>query len=230
MVSCKLILFVVIFLVVLLLQFQITSKSVNVSFTGGKKENIWDKKCLKKNSDLDDLLSKYKKKTVGNKLRSFLKWYKSSLTASAIIKHLLCEGFKIYPTRLQTDGYYINSIGKKTSTTILGVPHFIFIHEDHSCLRLKPVIGGLQHSHTPFPTISFSIVYDPESLSFQNEAFKVTREGEPVPKAGLRHPEACLNPKLLNFQFDEIMKSTHLKLPKPSIEDIQFFRKFKFDH
>ena len=226
-------------LVLLLILFVLTTMSTKVSSlvqfpsnckcTGGKPNDIWDNKCLNKHLDLKDLIRDYKRKKVGKKLREFLEWYKPSISSSCIIKYLICNNFKMTSSRLQSDGYYINSIGEKTNTVKHGVPHFIFIHQDRSCLRLKPIIGGLRHSHTPFPTISFSVVYDPDDPTFYNEAFKVSRNGEPIPKAGLRHPDACINPKLSNFSINELMKSTHLKLPKPSLEDVQFFRNFMFN-
>ena len=75
-------------------------------------------------------------------------------------------------------------------------PHIIFIHPDHSCIRLKPIVGGKINSYTPYPTVSFSIVYNTRNSDFRNEAFKITRDGEPIPKAGLNYPDACLNPDL----------------------------------
>lgn len=224
---------VFIFIIFLLMIMILTTTSnassmVDCKCVGG--ETIWDTKCLKRQPDLKELLHNYKRKKIGKKLFDFICYYKPSVSSSSIIKYLVSQNFKMTSSRLQSDGYYIDSTGEKTSTNKYGVPHFIFTHKDHSCIRLKPVIGGVRESYTPFPTISLSIVYDPNELpTFHNEAFKVTRDGESIPKAGYKHSDACLNPNLSEFRINNLMKSTHLKLPKPSIEDIQFFRTFMSD-
>lgn len=196
----------------------------------GGHERIWHNKCVKKNTKLNEILTDYKEKRVGLELRSFLEWYKESMSASTIIKHLSNLDFKLTIERLQTEGYYITSTGETCTDINSAIPHFIFTHEDHSCIRIKPIIGGILCSTSPYPTISFSIVYNTEDSSFYNEAFKVNREGSPIPKAGLRFKYACLNPYLSEQRIADLMQSTHLKLPKVSIEDKRYLKTFKFSN
>ena len=195
--------------------------------SGQIREEIFDDDCLYDNPDLEDMLKLYKKKRVGNKLRDFLKWYRSMYTSRHIYDHLRKQGFSQYDVMLQLSGTYISTRGKCTRERRLAAPHIIFIHKDHSCVRLKPLVGGTVESYTPFPTVSFSIVYDVQRTSFDNEAFKVSRDGRPIPKAGINVSSACLNPDLSYRRIDQLMQSTHLRVPKPSISDTKFFENLK---
>ena len=135
----------------------------------------------------------------------------------------------MYAVKLFISGNNVSITGKKTNDYKNIAPHFIFIAKDHSCVRLKPVVGGFTTSHTPFPTVSFSIVYNTNQTNFANEAFKVTRKGEPIPKGGLKFDDACMNPTLSMNRMNQLMKDTHIRLPKPSIKDCRFFINIELD-
>ena len=47
-------------------------------------------------------------------------------------------------------GEYVSISGKKTESKKLIAPHLIFYHKDHSCIRIKPVVGGWKWGNTHF--------------------------------------------------------------------------------
>ena len=221
---------VVFFIIYILLS---TTSTNTLTFFGGKKrkhfyENIWDDDCLIYDyPELDDLLYLYEKKKIGKKLRQFLKWYKSTCSSRHIYNYLRKQGFDEYNVGLKLSGDFVSITGKKTSKWSMIAPHIIFIHKDHSCIRLKPIVGGFDFSYTPFPTVSFSIVYETRKSDFSNEAFKVTREGEPIPKSGPQAIDSCMNSDLSDRRIQSLMETTHIKLPKPSTVDYNFFRSLR---
>jgi len=221
-------------LLIILMKYGCNSNQSNL-ITGGKRIRkheleVWDDECLEDHEELDDLLYDYERRTVGRKLRSFLKWYRPMISSRCIMNYLLKNKFSMYAVKLRTHGGYIDIHGNTTRKTSRIAPHFIFIHKDHSCVRLKPIVGGERRSYTPFPTISFAIVYDSKGKSnFNNESFKVTRYGEAFPKAGLNNDHACMNPNLSEFQIDKVMQTTHIKVPKSSTTDLNYFMKFELD-
>ena len=226
---------VFIFIVFLILVFFYIFNSKNnksgreVCITGGKRSKhkcIWDLKCLDRNMDLDDLLHDYERKKIGNKNRKILRWYKPSYSARQIMDKLIKEKYDMYAVKLRSNrGYldYCGNIVRKNSKNI--APHFIFLHKDLSCARLKPISSGFPLFH---PSISFSIVYDHKKSGFGNEGFKLDRNANPLPKSTNSY-ESCINEKLSDYEIEKMMGRNHIILQKAKSSDINYFLNFSLD-
>ena len=225
----KVLLFFILFVIVLFI-ICLPNKCKAVVLGGKKKKiecfntDIWDEECLDNNQDLNDMLYEYETNKIGQNIRKFIKFYKSTLTTRCVIDYLLKNNFKLHVCKLKLSGNYISIYGEKTRNPDQIAPHLIFNHADHSSIRIKPIVGGFRNGYTPFPTISMAIIYDIDKYDFSNEVFKITRKGEPIPKAPSNHEDVCMNPNIIDSQVNTIMKTTHIRLRPPSLADIRFFK------
>ena len=67
-----------------------------IAILGGKKKKrehfhieIWDDVCLDREKDLDDILDEYENNKIGQNIRKFIKFYRSTMTTRCVMKYLL---------------------------------------------------------------------------------------------------------------------------------------------
>jgi hypothetical protein len=154
---------------------------------------VWDQKVLNdpKNKQMKDSLDSF---ATGDKGKSVKDLDLSKKSGEKLHEDLLDKGFKHKrePLTKEVDGtreYVLSQPGKdgKMTTSDPTDPNIVsqdlYTHPDGGMVRVKPE-GDPSSPFRPQPHASKSVLHDPtKGTDLSNEAFKVTNNGEPVPKS-----------------------------------------------
>jgi len=188
---------------------------------------IWDQKTLAdpKNKGLKDSLDSY---AAGSKGKSVKDLDLSKKTGEQIHDDLIDKGFKHKrePLSVDVDGkreFVLSkpdANGKMTTADPKHpdiVPQDIYTHPDGGMVRVKPE-GDPSSPFRPQAHASKSVLHDPKKgTGFDNEAFKVTNGGDPVPKSafgptGMKPKSAVGTQGQHKGYRDQIMDEAHTDL------------------
>lgn len=200
-------------------------------------ESLWDHDFLKQHPDYKIALDEYLKDKRGHKIKSLDLHHK---TAQEIHSILTKEGFKhkrtplmVRKTVLKDRGYYWLNNGEMTTDPKHAdlVVMDIYVHDDGSMVRVKPESTPDHSKRTAlrFPHYSKNVLLKlddvcddkkvcTKDISYTNEAFKLTREGNPLPKnikaeSGFRFLYPKNNKRKRAMQADVVMNLIHFNLP-----------------
>ena len=198
-------------------------------------ESVWDQIYLQNNPHIFEAIQDFKK---GRRAQTLKKVDLEGKTAQEIHKELLSLGFfwtKV-PLRasFKKQTYWLTD-GKTTKDPNhknVVFTHF-YTHIDGSLVRVKvagvPDLRGKHPRRSPHATKAALLNTDPNlceksnclyDTTYQNEAFKVTNENQPVPKApsakyGLKlpqNPESALNKQKARIIKNAVMNLAHTNL------------------
>lgn len=187
-------------------------------------EGIWDAAVLEKDVELKVALTEYAKGKRGQLAKSL---NLSEMTAAEIHQLLISKGFKHeqiqVPLRSRKTAAPadVDAAGNASGSFKMD----IYVHEDGSLIRVKPE-GIPRAARAPFhfPHYIKSVLLSLKPIcegqvcqldtSFKNEAFKITEEGDPVPKGpradfGLRFLYAMDQKRERLYQVDTLMRLVH---------------------
>lgn len=164
---------------------------------------IWDQGQLAKQAQLKDSLGKYLQ---GSKGASLKKISLEGRSLTEIHQQLLKLGFRHFQIPLQVFGkpnattYWFRDGSQSSVIKVKSdlLPFHIYVHDDGSLVRLKPagIPDPKRKNPRPQPHGSKSVLLNLKKIckdsqceldtSFDNEGFKVTESGLPVPKAPIQ--------------------------------------------
>ncbi|MDX1917319.1 MAG: hypothetical protein SFT68_04985 [Rickettsiaceae bacterium] len=169
--------------------------------------SIWDLDILNKEVELAELLHKFLEGQYAAKARSL---DLSNKTKEEVVEILLKEGFK---KQTASPG----NILAKTSDRNPQEPGEIYQHEDGSLVRIKPY--SEKRKYRPQAYIVKAVTKNPESpATWTNEAFKVSVNGHPIPKAPKAEYGMKMRPVLSQSNdedqgwVDLVMEEVHIDL------------------
>jgi hypothetical protein len=169
--------------------------------------SVWDKNTLNSNPQLSQALKEY---TEGKRGLSVKNLSVENKTPQYIHHKLLHAGFnhQRIPFVVNPNDkvkHYWRLDGSKTSlANAKGIVCMdVYSHKDGGIVRVKPLGVPDPKNPRPQPHAAKSVALDPNNYnltSWQNEAFKVTNDGQPVPKAPSREFGLKLNePEILKY-------------------------------
>lgn len=197
--------------------------------------NVWDFSSNPSLERTQKILSDFKQGRIGAKARML---QLRNLSAKEIHMLLIKEGFRHQRVPLlvgsgETNRYWLKSgetqVGPPTRETMLAMD--IYDAPDGSVVRVKAWGIPDKSGKTPrtFPHLSKSVVFDKSEecelfffnchlkVTWENEAFKVSDNGEPIPKSpnprdGMKIPQGLSTADTKRW-IDEVMDQAHIDLP-----------------
>jgi hypothetical protein len=190
--------------------------------------SLWDQETLRDNPKLSEALKEYSEGRRGLSVKNL---NLANKTPQAIHHALLDKGFKHSRAPLLVNANDKNKdYWRKDGTTTKSkvgkdlVYMDTYYHKDGGLVRVKPQgIPDPRHPRNQ-PHAAKSVVYAANDTSWQNEAFKVSNKGYPIPKAptkeaGLKSYESKLKTDLVGAGEDlfsqwvnEVMNQAHINI------------------
>lgn len=188
------------------------------------KDSLWDPQFLKDHPEYANALRDYRKGKRGQKARQVKL---EGLSPEEIHQLLLKEGFihhreplrqSFKKSKAWEDDQTLDSKDKQPH----GVMMDVYTHKDGSRIRVKPSSIPDYERRTPlrFPHYSLSVMLDLKHLEggYDQEAFKLTKQGHPVPRAptpnvGFRFIFKDDEKFKRRLQADVAMGAVHFLLP-----------------
>lgn len=171
-------------------------------------DGIWDQQYLKKHTDITNALREFSEKKRG---QSLLKIHPERKTAASLHLELVKEGFTWKDVPLQSGQgkkyWLVNGDKTENEKNSHVIKMRIYTHKDGAIVRIKAAGIPDKTGKNPrrSPHVVMAVLKNLDSglcsndepcnydISYANEAFKITREGNPGPKGpsrqhGFRHP------------------------------------------
>lgn len=198
-------------------------------------DGVWDQQYLKQNIDISNALKEFSEKRRGQSLSRI---NPEGKTANALHIDLIKQGFTWEDVPLQTGKrrkyWKINGDKTEDEKDPQVVKMRIYTHQDGAIVRIKA--GGIPDKKGKYPRRSPHMVmavlknFDPAKCtkescnydtSYDNEAFKVTREGDPGPKGplrkhGMRYPFINKTPHAK--KLNQAVENTYMDLVHTNLE------------
>lgn len=189
-----------------------------------RSDGVWGKRYLENNPEVTRRLDEFQNGTAGKSVKDL---DLRGMTPEQIHEKLTKEGFTHTREPLkagkdaQGNQLYKKRDGSKTTNPNDPdiVPHDIYVHPDGGMVRVKPE-GDPGANIRSEPHASKSVLLDPnKGTGFENEGFKVTNDGQAVPKsptkdAGMKQAPEQSSGDTENAGYkDNIMGSAHTSLP-----------------
>lgn len=138
------------------------------------EESVWDQNFLKREQEVSETLTKFIKNEYGQKAKNLKLEGK---TKAELEKILLDEGFE----KRKTDGRIDGLLGRSKDRDFQDSGD-IYVHSDGSMIRIKD--SSSYRKHRPQSYIIKAVLKNPSGpVTWQNEAFKISKEGYPLPKS-----------------------------------------------
>lgn len=184
-------------------------------------DGVWDQETLANNTKLRDTLERFDAGEVGASGKEIPVAGKSP---EEIHEDLTGAGFQYHREPLfaarDPEGNVLYRLRDGTTTPSSDdpeiVPHDIYTHDDGTMVRVKP--EGDPGGRRPVPHVSKSVVDPPHQTGWDNEIFKITDDGDPVPKAPQKAYGAVSQPASSQGQdynvgyADGVMGAAHVDL------------------
>lgn len=136
--------------------------------------SIWEHSYLVNNDNISHIIDQYVSIRYANKLREI---YEEGLTKDKLVKKLTDNGFQ----KREPEGRVDNLLGRARDRLYQDSGD-IYVASDGSMVRIKDF--SETRIQRPQPHYIMAVLKNPEGpVSWQNEAFKITRYSIPVPKA-----------------------------------------------
>lgn len=175
------------------------------------EESVWDQAFLKRDTEIVNILKKFIAGEYAQKAKN-LKL--DNMSKDAIIKKLLSEGFEKKEPEGRMDGLFGRSKDREFQDS-----GDIYVNADGSMIRVKDY--SLTRKYRPQAYTIKAVLKNPTGpVTWQNEAFKVTKDGYPVPKSprqnhGMKiHAPNSTNPDEDKGWIDLIMEEVHVDIKK----------------
>ncbi|MDX1923730.1 MAG: hypothetical protein SFT91_00600 [Rickettsiaceae bacterium] len=137
------------------------------------EDGIWDLSVLKRETELSNLLHKFLEGNYANKAKTL---DMTNLTKAQAAEKLLKEGFE----KKETDNVVDKMLGRSKDSEIADSGE-IYVHPDGSLVRIKDYSN--HRKHRPQAYLVKAALKNPSGPpTWQNEAFKISNEGYPIPK------------------------------------------------
>ena len=169
-------------------------------------EAIWDQNYLKEDTEVAELIKKFMEGKYAQKAKEL---NFRDARKEEIVKKLLENNFK----RREPNGRVDELLGKGKDREFQDAGE-IYVHEDGSMVRVKDS-SAKRHYRPQAYVVKAALKNKAGPVTWQNEAFKVSKDGGPIPKGpkqsqGLSiHAPSSLGPDEDKGWIDLIMEEAH---------------------